>query len=372
MWERTGDRFSTGVRTVTLESFRNYKELELEMSEGFNVLQGANAQGKTNFLEALHLLSTTRLLRGMRDSEAIQDGAERAVCAAELRGSRTSLSVVIEAGVRKRALLNGMALPRASDILGRLPCVCSSLADMPTVAGDPAERRLFLDLELSRLHPAYLRHLSLYKRALEQRNALLKASQEDARPLELYVPWEEQIAAHGAALRQYRGDYVERLAAEAKAIHAFLGEGEALQVSYVAKDAGTSAELLADELSRQRARDVQRGTTSVGPHRDDLGIAVGDRDARLFGSQGQQRTAVLAMKMGTLVLGRQELGEPPLLLLDDILADLDEGRRAKLIEWVVAHAGQAVLTCTEIDSVGSEIRGRARLFRVAEGKICDA
>lgn len=361
-----------GVQTVTLEAFRNYGELTLDLAEGFNVLQGANAQGKTNFLEALHLLSTTRLLRGMRDAEAIAEGADRATCAAELRGSRTTLAVIIETGVRKRAQLNGMSLPRASDILGRLPCVCSSLADMPTVAGDPAVRRLFLDLELSRLHPAYLRHLSLYKRALEQRNALLKASQEAACPAELYLPWEEQIAQHGASLRRYRTEYVERLAPEARAIHAHLGGGEALRIAYVVKDDGESPERLAEELEKLRPRDVQRGTTSLGPHRDDLGISIGDREARLFASQGQQRTAVLALKMGTLVLGNMELGTPPLLLLDDILADLDEGRRGRLIEWVLAHAGQAVLTCTEIDTVGSEIRGRAKLFRVAGGKIDEA
>jgi DNA replication and repair protein RecF len=243
---------------------------------------------------------------------------------------------------------------------------------MPIVAGDPSERRLFLDMELSRLRPAYLRHLSLFKRALEQRNALLKASQDVAQPLELFLPWEEQIATHGAALRRYRADYVEALASQAKAIHAYLGGGEALTLAYVAKDEGTSAERLAEELARQRPRDMLRGTTSVGPHRDDVGITIGDREARLFASQGQQRTAVLAMKMGTLALGAAELGKPPLLLLDDILADLDEGRRAKLVEWVVAHAGQAVLTCTEIDSVGSEIRGRARLFRVAGGNVYDA
>jgi DNA replication and repair protein RecF len=358
-----------GVDRVRLEAFRNYDALDVPLFEGFNVLQGANAQGKTNFLEALHLLATSRLLRGMRDFEAISEGRDRALCEAELSGSHTTVAVILQRGVRKKALLNGMSLPRASDILGRLPCVCSSLADMPIVAGDPSERRLFMDLELSQLHAAYLQHLGLYKRALEQRNALLRASQEVARPTELFIPWEEQLAHHGGALRRFRRGFVDALGPKASSVHAHLGAGEELSVAYLEKDEGEDDETLKAALEFHRSRDVFRGSTSVGPHRDDLCVLIGGKEARLYGSQGQQRTAVLALKMGTLLLGAEERGTPPLLLLDDILADLDEGRRARLVQWVQEHAGQAVLTCTEIDSVGSAIRGSARLFHVAGGRI---
>lgn len=358
-----------GVAHVRLEAFRNYETLELELCGGFNVLQGENAQGKTNFLEALHLLATSRLLRGMRDYEAISQGKDRAVCEAELSGSHTTVALILERGARKRALLNGMSLPRASDILGRLPCVCSSLSHMPIVAGDPSERRMFVDLELSQLHAAYLHHLGLYKRALEQRNALLRASQDVARPVELFIPWEEQLAHHGGALRRFRRAFVASLGPNAASVHAHLGAGEELSVTYLAKDESDGEDSLMNALEASRARDVFRGGTSVGPHRDDLGILIAGKEARLYGSQGQQRTAVLALKMGTLLLGAEERGIPPLLLLDDILADLDEGRRARLVQWVQEHAGQAVLTCTEIDTVGGEIRGSARLFRVAGGRI---
>jgi DNA replication and repair protein RecF len=366
------DRPTAGVGKVNLEGFRNYALLEVDLAQGFNILQGENAQGKTNFLEALHLLATTRLLRGIRDAEAILEGETRAICKAELTATHTSVSITLERGIRKRAQLNGMSLPRASDLLGRLPCVCSSLADMPIVAGEPGERRLFLDLELSQLHPAYLQHLTLYKRALEQRNALLKASQDGVRPSELFDPWEDQIARHGAGLRAYRIKFVEALGPHAESVHGHLGAGESLRIGYSPKDEGMEVDTLREALASQRFRDIQRGSTSVGPHRDDMAIQVGEREARLYGSQGQQRTAVLALKMGTLMLGAEERGTPPLLLLDDILADLDEGRRGRLIEWVIAHAGQAVLTCTEIDSVGREIRGRAKLFRVSGGAICGA
>src|SRR5688572_26090792 len=172
-----------GVRELTLEGFRNYGGLHTDLSSGLNVLIGANAQGKTNFLEALYLVSTTRLLRGMRDAEAVMDGSERAIVKAELQHSHTSLSVLLEKGIRKRAQINGLNLPRASDLIGRLPSVCISSADLPIVREEPSDRRMFIDLELSQLFPAYLRHLTQYKRALEQKNALLKASQEFPRPV---------------------------------------------------------------------------------------------------------------------------------------------------------------------------------------------
>src|SRR5580658_6243636 len=210
--ENGGDKSVSGVETVSLEAFRNYTELSLEIGPGFNVLSGQNAQGKTNFLEALYLLSTTRLLRGQRDVEAIQQGNLRSSVSVITLENDTKLSIVVESGARKRAFLNGLALPRAADIIGRLPTVCISSADMEIVRGEPSDRRLFLDLELSGLAPAYLRHLSVFKRALEQRNALLRQARDQGVPDALYEPWEAQIAQHGIAMRLARTDYVERLA----------------------------------------------------------------------------------------------------------------------------------------------------------------
>jgi DNA replication and repair protein RecF len=199
--EKDGETMvATSVSTVSLEAFRNYRHLELSLSNRFNVLSGRNGQGKTNFLEALYLLATTRLLRGQRDIEAIRETMDRAVVTAELAPSSTRISVVIERGVRKKALLNNLGLPRASDLLGRLPCVSVSSADMEIVRGEPSERRMFLDLELSALFPAYLRRLSHYKRALEQRNALLKAERLSRIP-----EIGRAVRAVGGAARRARG-----------------------------------------------------------------------------------------------------------------------------------------------------------------------
>jgi DNA replication and repair protein RecF len=357
------------VASVCLEGFRNYSHQTVILSDGFNVLAGRNAQGKTNFLEALYLLSTTRLLRGQRDAEAILEGRQRASVTAELAGSETRLAIVLEAGIRKRASINGLSIPRASDLIGRLPCVCVSAHDMELVRGEPADRRLFLDLELSALSPAYLRHLTMYKRALEQRNALLRDSREWMQPAETFDPWEEQLATHGAALRNARSRFVERLSPPTIEIHAQMGGGEQVELRMELKDPATDPESLLRALAGTRRHDVARGGTGVGPHRDDLAIDVGGKEAKLYGSQGQQRTAVIAIKLASLQVAKTEFGVPPLLLLDDMLSDLDETRRSLLVDVVLEKAGQAVLTCTEAAAAGSKILDRAKVFHVEAGMV---
>lgn len=357
------------VAGVSLEDFRNYAHLSVGLAPGLNVVHGPNAQGKTNFLEALYLLSTARLLRGFRDAEAVRTGAQRAIVRGELEPGGSRIEVVLQAGIRKRVAINGMALPRASDLLGRLPCVCVSSADLPLVSGEPSDRRLFLDLELSALYPSYLRSLTYYKRALEQRNALLKAAQEQTMPDELFEPWEEQLAHHGAAMRKARRDFVEDLAPTASETQCHLGNGETLSVSYAPKDDAFDEDLLREALVRSRRQEIARGSTNVGPHRDDLAIDVDGKEARLYGSQGQQRSAMISIKLATLRHTRTLLGEPALLLLDDVFSDLDVSRRAHLVDWVLSHAGQAVLTCTEAESAGKELLSRSRIFQCRSGNL---
>jgi DNA replication and repair protein RecF len=359
------------VRRVSLRAFRNYEGLEVDLAPGLNVFAGANAQGKTNLLEALHLLATARLLRGQRDAEAIRDEGSRAEVAAELAPGGTRIAVVLERGVRKRASINGLGLPRPSDLLGRLPCVSISAIDMEIVRGEPVERRLFLDLELSSLYPSYLKHLTHYKRSLEQRNALLRDAGRSRVSSDAFGPWEAALARHGAAIRDMRGVYTDRLSPLAAAAHARMGSGEALALAYAPRDEASDEEALVDALAQGRDAEIARGATTVGPHRDDLRIEVAGREARLYGSQGQQRTAVIALKLATLELAREERGEPPLLLLDDIFSDLDERRRALLVEIVLSQAGQTVLTCTEPALAGEAILDRAKVFEVRSGTVTE-
>jgi DNA replication and repair protein RecF len=242
---------------------------------------------------------------------------------------------------------------------------------MEIVRGDPSQRRLFLDLELSALSPAYLRHLTLYKRAMEQRNALLRDSRERSNPPESFEVWEDQIAQNGARIRELRVEFAGQLSSYAETVHREMGAGERLNVRYRLQDESLDYEGLLAGLASSRHGDSMRGSTSFGPHRDDLEILVDEKEARLFGSQGQQRTAVISLKLATLSLIQDREGVPPILLLDDILSDLDKSRRAVLVQIVLSRAGQAVLTCTEAASAGAEILSRAKVFTVSQGKIVE-
>jgi len=354
---------------VRLTDFRNYAGLETELGAGLNVLAGENAQGKTNLLEALYLLASARLLRGQRDAEAIREGATAGRVEADLGPVDSTVAVQLQAGTRKRSFLNGYALPKASDILGRLPAVCISAEDLSLARGEPSDRRLFLDLELAALYPAYLRDLGVYKRALEHRNALLRHAAEAFVDEATFEPWEVQLGQHGANLRAARANYVGGLGGWAAQLHERLAPGEAIALTYSARDEADSAEALTAMLRTRRPDDVRRGSTSLGPHRDELAVVTGGRDVRLYGSQGQQRASTISIKLAALKLAEEQRGAPPLLLLDDVFSDLDAHRREALIELILGTAGQVVLTCTEASAAGRRVLDRARLFTVHAGTV---
>lgn len=360
------------IRSLRLEHFRNFDALDLDLSPGFTILAGSNAQGKTSLLEAVHWVSTTRMLRGQRDAEAIQEGSEACQVQAEL-GNGTLLSATLAQGQRKRFSLNGMALPRAADILGRLPSTVISMFDLEIVRGDPSERRLFLDLELSSLKPVYLKHLTTYKKSLEQRNALLKQAAERFVDDYAFETYEEQLAASGAEIRRMREEFVSLLDPLCAAHHhSIASQEEECSLSITLKDENVTVDSLRSGLENGRRYDIQRGATQLGPHRDDLLVSIEGKEAKAFGSQGQQRTAVIAIKLATLEHSRNEIGESPMLLLDDMLSDLDPVRRAKLCQVVSGLAQQAFLTCTEATAAGEEILSRSEVLQVHNGTVSRA
>jgi DNA replication and repair protein RecF len=343
--------------------------LDLALAGGFNVIAGPNAQGKTNLLEALYLISTARLLRGQRDAEAIQEGYEDARVEADVENPHSTIAVQLHAGQRKRALLNGHGLPRASDLLGRLPSVCVSSEDLSLARGEPSDRRLFLDVELSALYGAYLRDLAAYKRALEHRNALIRLAGEQHVDDATFEPWEIELAEYGSRIRRARIDYVQRLNDQAAACHAMIAASERLVTQYAARDDADGPEELLGLLAAKRGNDIRRSGTSVGPHRDELLFTIEGRDVRLYGSQGQQRSCTIAVKLGSLRVAEQVNGVVPLLLLDDVFSDLDASRRAALISTVLELAEQTVLTCTEAAAAGPRILEQARIFEVRNGQV---
>jgi DNA replication and repair protein RecF len=349
------------LSTIALAQFRNVDWAELCLAEGVTLLTGQNGQGKTTALEAIHLLATGRIMRHGRENDAIQHGKDQARVAGTLSSGAT-LAVTLTRGRKRVAEQNGMKLPRASDLLGRLPVTSFSAADLDFVAGEPADRRLALDAELSQISAAYLQHLTKYRRALQQRNSLLKQAQERPVEDELFETYEETLAISGNALRREREAWLAEIAPLATEDHAGLGFGEGLALAYERHDEATTPE----DWSLTRRKDVSRGSTTLGAHRDDVEITVRETDARLYGSQGQQRTAVIAYKLAVLRALRAH-DTQPLLLLDDVFSDLDQGRRARLLETVSELAGQVVLTCTEVSLAGPLAEAATLVYRVDSG-----
>lgn len=359
------------LERLKLRDFRNFEALDLQLDPGFNLIVGKNAQGKTNLLEAIYFIGTGKRLRGMRDHEAIRQGASSAHIEVTLAEGRTSVSLDIFLSGRKSASINGQSLPKASDLLGRVPVVAFSASDLPILRGEPSERRAFLDLHLSQIYPRYLTQFSAYKQALAQRNSLLKLAQKEPVEASLFVPWEMTMSVSAEHISLHRERYLADLKPEIQARHAQLGSGERITLELESTLAGLDAAEIADRLAESRERDIQRGSTSLGPHRDEWILCIDQKDARRYGSQGQQRTAVIALKLAVFRFLEQSLGQSPVLLLDDIFSDLDHDRRQKLIEIVAQEAGQVVLTCTDAAQAGAELGSHARRIVIEQGKVSE-
>ncbi|HHW14304.1 MAG TPA: DNA replication/repair protein RecF, partial [Firmicutes bacterium] len=352
------------------------------------LLVGENAQGKSNLLEAVYLLATGRSYRGAAEGELTRWGAAGFGVRGVVR--RTYGEVVLEVSYqidrRKRVRVNGADVRRLSELFGYLTAVIFSPEDLQLVKGAPVHRRRFLDLELAQIDPAYRQDLIDYHQVLSQRNNLLKGA--SPAPGELAV-WEEQLAAVGARIQARRSRAAAVLSRLAAEVHRRITGGrEELRLTYLAAvgpgavripvvgEGGGAAEWpaaefrqrLTEELARVRPAELRRGMTLLGPHRDDLLLEIDGSLARSFASQGQQRTAALALKLGELEFMQAETGEYPLLLLDDVLSELDEGRRRFLLQ-AAGERTQLFVTTTSLRSLPPGEIQRAALFSVRQGKI---
>lgn len=360
------------VSQLQLTNFRNYARLQLQPDAGLCVLTGDNAAGKTNVLEAVFLCALGRSHRTSRDAELIRESEQAGAVALTLhtRGGTRSISCKLMAGERKRVLIDGTALSRSGELLGCLNVVMFAPEDLMLVKGGPGERRRFLDMEISQLRPAYYYTLQQYNVALKQRNALLKAETETA----LLEPWDEQLSRLGAAITAERAQFLSELGGIASRLHVQLSGGrETLLLAYqpnlpdVEPDrlAAAMRERLFDALERDRFR----GSTSVGPHRDDVAMALDGSDVRVYGSQGQQRTVVLSLKLSELQIMRQLRGESPVLLLDDVFSELDRRRQRMLLDAV--QGCQTFLTCTHLEELSAAGALQMQVYSVSAGNVIE-
>lgn len=342
---------------IRLVNFRNYDRLELEWGSHVNMIVGRNGSGKTNLLEAVFLVASGQVLRAARDAEAIRHGESQAVVTAISAENGAETKVTLRAGHRKQVVVNGASLARASDLLGRMPAVTFLPEDLDLVRGGPERRRHFLDLALSQVFPAYLNHLANYKRALQHRNALLKRAQDEPVSEGEFEIWEGELDSHGAALRVLRMRFIEECAPVASALNEKLAGGDAIEMAYEESPAPTS-----------RGVEIARGYTLSGPHRDDLDLKRQGFSLKSYGSQGQQRTAAIALKLAELEFVASKLDIRPMLLLDDVFSELDQVRRGNLITTGLEMAGQIFITCTEPEQ-GGELAKEAKIYRVSHGEV---
>ena len=381
------------LRHLSLTNFRNYARAEIDLAPGPVLFLGENAQGKTNLLEAVALLATGRSERAETDADYIawsaRDEPQPFARIVALAG-RTQHDVAVELTVigregahgnlvaSKRFKLNGVAR-RASDVVGAITAVLFTTDDMELVKGSPSGRRRYLDVMLSQVDHRYLRALQRYTKLVTQRNALLKRIQDGAARRDELAYWDEELATDGATLLAARAAATGDLARAAADAHARLSGGrERFDLAYeprfvdgwaperiAAADPADITRALLDKLQATHARDVAAGVTLSGPHRDDLSMTLGGEPASAFASRGQQRTAALALRLAEARLLHSRTGERPLLLLDDVLSELDESRRASVLAAI--DADQVLITSPDPDRFPPSYTTGAQLFEITAG-----
>ena len=355
------------IESIKLENFRNYETLELTLDPGTNIFYGENAQGKTNILESVYLCGTTKSHKGSKDREMIRFDQEEAHIRMKLDrdGSSYSIDMHLKKNRPKGIAINGVPIRKAGELLGLGNFVFFSPEDLNIIKSGPGERRRFMDLELCQLSKVYLFQLSNYNKILNQRNKLLKEITFRPEYLDTLDVWDSQLVQYGERVIRERENFVSRLNEIIGGIHQRLSGGRETLVIHYEKN--VEPEEFEARLTANRDRDLKLRTTQAGPHRDDLCFDIGGMDIRKFGSQGQQRTAALSLKLSEIELVKQEIKDTPVLLLDDVLSELDSSRQKYLLDGI--HDIQTLITCTGLDEFVENRFEINKVFRVSDGVV---
>jgi DNA replication and repair protein RecF len=370
------------LESLSLQDFRNYASISLNFNPGLNIFVGDNAQGKTNLLEAIYVLALSKSYRAQRDPELIRQGADQALVSGQIRRlASMELGFLLSHTERKRLLVNQKAAT-ASRFVGNLNIVLFSPDSLQLVKGTPSDRRRFLDIQICQIDPVYRKTLLEYPRVVRQRNSLLKSAQESRAHLSQLVVWDRQLISLGTEVMLRRQAVVDKLQRYTRDIHRQISqELENLHLIYQPFFADPekgdlelwdSPEELKSmfmlQLQQLRREELRRGYTLAGPQRDDLLFLINGMDLRKYGSQGQQRSAVLACILAELELMQGETGEYPVVLLDDVMSELDQKRRIQLLSLLNDKA-QTIVTTTNLGSFTAEIVQRAAVFNIRQGRI---
>ena len=355
------------VESLSLKNYRNYENLNLNFSNGTNIFYGNNAQGKTNILEAVYMSGTTKSHRTNKDLELIRFSEEESHISTIVRknGISHKIDIHLKNNKSKGVAIDGIPIKKASELFGMINFVFFSPEDLNIIKNGPSEKRRFMDIELCQLNKVYLSNLANYNKIVIQRNRLLKdlyfrKDLEDTLDI-----WDFQLYEYGQKIIEMREAFVERLNQIIFNIHHSLSGGkENLKIVYLKN---CEKENLLEQLKINREKDLKLKTTTVGPHRDDLGFYFDGMDVRKFGSQGQQRCAALSLKLSEIELVKSTTGDTPILLLDDVLSELDKNRQNYLLNHI--HDIQTMITCTGLDEFVNCRFSIDKIFKVTDGTV---
>ena len=351
------------IESIELKNYRNYDKLHMDFSHGTNILYGDNAQGKTNILEAIYVCATTKSHRGSKDKEIIQFDRDESHIKLNVRKRDVPyrIDMHLKKNRAKGVAVNGVPIKKASELFGIVNVVFFSPEDLNLIKNGPAERRRFIDLELCQLNKLYVHSLVQYNKIVTQRNKLLKDIMFRPDYEETLDIWDMQLVQYGREVIRCREAFVSQLNDLIGTIHRQLsGEKESLQPN-------VTADMFEDTLRKSRPSDLKQRTTLTGPHRDDLSFIINDIDIRRFGSQGQQRTAALSLKLAEIELVKKIVNDYPILLLDDVLSELDGSRQNHLLSGI--NHIQTMITCTGLEDFVNNRFRIDKIFKVVSGEV---
>lgn len=365
------------VKKVVLSHYRNYNQFSLETDSKINIFVGPNAQGKTNLLESIYVLALTKSHRTDHHRELIQWNCEQAHLRCELDKKYGAYSLDLSITQKgKKAKVNGLEQKKLSSSVGVMNVVLFAPEDLDIVKGTPGQRRRFLDMEISQVHPGYMYDLSQYQKVLVQRNNYLKQIHQKTAADPLLNIWNEQMSLFGIKIMKKRQIFIKKLQKWAQQVHeSITNHSETLMIRYASslelpenEEESVLIERYMEKLSQIKEQEIRRGMSLAGPHRDDLLFYINDKEVQTFGSQGQQRTTALSLKLAEIELIHDEVGEYPILLLDDVLSELDRQRQIQLIE-TFQHNVQTFITTTEIEHIPAERLPDASTFHIRSGSV---
>lgn len=356
------------IREIRLHNFRNYVDERISFSDKVNIILGNNGQGKTNLLEGIYLDAFGRSFKKVKDRDLIRFGEE--FCRVEITGEdrygeEEKTEIVIDRSGKKGIKVKGVKIRKTSEMMDRMFITVFSPEDLKIVKDEPERRRRFMDRELCQIRKGYMSNLNDYRRALKQKNAALK---EESFPESLLDIWDRELALYGSRIIKKRKEYIERINVISGEIHRDISGGkENLTISYEPSIDCTDEEEYYDEICSCRADDMRNRSTGKGPHRDDIRIEADGIDMRKFGSQGQQRTAALSLKLSEIKITEEEKGEKPVLLLDDVLSELDTDRQNFLLQKLGDN--QMFITDTDIMAGVARNLPEGKIIRISGGKV---